>query len=502
MNRRSVVPSKSEGSDQYVFERARTIRRALLFAVASVALCSDAIVLAQPGTVYAYNRRTSRFDNNGEGFIWQSMGLLEPNGRPGTVQAGTNNIVNSGGQQMGSVIRDNGGNIIGYSNLNGDTEAYNLSGGATGNQAWRRVGNGGTFNWLKHGAKRLPQQGAGGAEVFGGGIMGDSGLIYDGFARAGGGAGTGCGYTNGQGDPTGPCRLTPRPGANITFNANGCFTSIDPDGAGPETSVQASAQAIPGVAAATGQPGVMNNTVQVTLGGTAQQQAAGWRALRDRARAQGFLDNQGQPSVGDWIASLPFPDQWATANAVIANTGATPNLQYGSGPGGPPQAGGCEAVPVQATPDSGPYIYGYDEPFDGLGAWLYLEPGDLARTSIFHLRQLGESLGLPPPEHWLASGIVDFRFQDIDPALASSVDVALQFYLENPSDAVTPYWFDGGAWQAITDFAVDDYPVPSVRFQTTHLGPLAVFAIPEPASLSLLLIGAAALAVRRGRQPT
>jgi hypothetical protein len=140
----------------------------------------------QPSTVFVYNGTRDTFNNNAQGYIWQQLGLLDANGRPGTVQG--NNIVDGSGNVLGSVIRDAGGTIIGYRNAAGTMEAY------------------------EHGVRYTDKDGH---THNGGGIQLDNGQIYDGF-----GEGTGVGYN-------GPYTLTARSGVSITVNANGCYTSND-----------------------------------------------------------------------------------------------------------------------------------------------------------------------------------------------------------------------------------------------------------------------------------
>lgn len=480
-------------SDRTSLERleVNAMHRWVLVLIGLFALCADAPVSAQPQTVYIHNRQTNPFDNNAEGLIWQRLGLLEPNGRPGTVAPGTNNIVDSNGAKMGEVIRNTAGNIIGCKNLAGNQEAYNVSGGATANQAWLRVAAGGTFDVMKHGGKQLP--GGGGAPLFGGGMQVDGGVLYNGFTRSDQPG-------NGTGGPFGGAyRLDPRPGDGITFNASGCWTSNDPDGAGPQTGVTTSAAAIPGVAAANGHAGQLVTTVTPSLTGTSAQIQAAQTQLKNAAKAAGFVDAAGNGHPGNWIASLALANQYATANAAIAGTGASLGLSYGSGPGGGGGGGGGgrQAAPILVPPDCDHFQYGFNEPGETLGAELLIETGDLYETSLFHLRQLGEIPGSPPADLSLASGVFDFRFLETDPSLADTVDILIEFYLDDPSLLPTPYRFDGSDWLAITGFSIEG---DHVAFSTDDLGGAFAVFVPEPASLVLLALGGF-LTLRGQRMP-
>lgn len=218
-----------------------------------VALCVVYVqqVWGLPLSVFVYNKHNDGFDNIAEGFIWQSLGLVDANGKPGTIQRdGT--IKDDRGNVLGQVLLDvTERHIIGYRSADGTREAYNVSArNITTDEAWLRVANNGTFRIIKHGGRFVR-----GGVLPGGGMMLDNGLMYDGFTnRNNQDQGTRGGSINPfTGRPNGAYPLTPRPGANVTFIADGCNTAFDPDGPGrPMTSVTASAANVPGVGAVQG----------------------------------------------------------------------------------------------------------------------------------------------------------------------------------------------------------------------------------------------------------
>lgn len=257
--------------------------------------------VTRPATVYCFN---SSIDENGfnagaKGWIFRQLGFLGPNGEPPTVNA-QGQVVNSAGQVVGSTITNAQGQVIGYRNADGTKEAYDLD-RSTFDAAWQRVDANGRVVVAKHGVTDKAEDGS----ITGTGITLDGGNTYGGFGPAPTpGTGTGSG--------TPPYPVTPRPGANITLDLNGCYTGVDPDGPGPKRSVGGSASGIPGVG------GVVTNPGLIFKGGWSVQPAPDTRdavlaALRACAFAKNFkMKDASGNTVGDigaWINSLPFEQQ-------------------------------------------------------------------------------------------------------------------------------------------------------------------------------------------------
>jgi len=401
-----------------------------------------------PATVFVYNGVTNNFDSNAQGYIWQALGLLDANGKPGTVQG--NNVVDGQGKTLGTVIRDGQDRIIGYRSADGKKEAYDVSAGATTVQAWNSVAVTGTLHIIKHGAFYTDDLGT---RHNGGGIRLDGDRLYDGFADSAEGTGTGVGYTHG-GEPSGPYVLPPRPGASIKVNVNSCWSSKDPDDDGPETSVTGSAAGVQGVGSTEGHSTQVQGQVSVGLsGGTAAQQNQGWQALQAAASAAGFRDgngNAGPNQVADWLSSLPFGSQHSTAQGVVDKAvpppgTVTPQLSYSKavqGTGGATAAqatglGGYSVMPLLVRPGSRPtrYAYGGDWPDADPwpSAWITVMPG-LVWPTVFHLDQLGEPPAPLPANHALNSALMAVTAPGLS-TFPVPVEITLQ-YFDNLAPAV------------------------------------------------------------------
>lgn len=482
--------------------RSRNLMKLLLSIVASALLLQPAFGQPappeKPGTVFVFNRNTDGFENNAEGFVWHSLGLLDSRGRPGSVQA-NGSITDGSGNVLGSTIVDPATNaVVGYRSKDGNTEAYNVSDGATADQAWQRVAASGTFRIVKHGAAYVDD-----AKVRhnGGGIMLDNGQIYDGFVDKGSGkSGTGSGYLDlQQANPSGAYELTPRPGANISLVIDGCYTANDPDGAGgDEKPVTVSAHGVTGAANATGHVPEVIARISAVVAGTPAQKAAAYAALFEAAGAANFRNKDGSVDMNNvalWISSLPFTDQYARASAAIAASGATMQIGYSLVEGGPGPAGDDASRYGRITQmgdwlaDAGLYRYGYDEQTDDLTASMLINAGGLPQDTYLSLHQLAELPVSAPANTLLVSGIFDFRYlgMDIDlgvPALNYEIDV-----LDDIATDLVPYLLltsEGGDyryWSPIENYVWSPGMMQAV---SNRIGVVAVFGqVPEPSSIVL-----------------
>lgn len=467
----------------------RSFARIHLVALIAAMLCSAANAL--PTTVFVYNHNPGDvFEDNAEGFIWQQLGLLDAHGAP------ISPIPES------QIIRDGANNIIGYRSFDGTKEAYNVNSSATTAQAWQRVAAGGELHIIKHG---LHTTDGAGAPLEGGGLQLDGGEPYDGF-----GAGTGMGYARSDGTG-GPYSLPARPGADITINANGCYTSHDPDADGTRTSVTDSAAGVDGVGSTQGHDGMVYTKCYFGLqGGTPAQQTAALEALRAAARAAGFppAPTDGSPrgattndDIGNWINSLPFATRHATVqatiDAVVQPVGTvTVNLTYSkseTAPGG--GGGGFHMCPLQLSElVDGTVTYVYAEQFQALT--VDVEIGDLVMPASFLVDALGELPAAPPATDQLASGVFDVGTINGDP-LQADVDITFGYYGNPNAVEVLRYDPNAGAWTAPLGTVIIDSTAHVVTISTTTMGVYAVFApaagIPAVSTWGLVVMTLCAL---------
>ncbi len=408
-------------------------------------------ILADPqyNTVFVYNGTTDTFNNNAQGFIWQSLGLLDANGKPGRVQG--DDIVDDAGNVLGHVIRDGDDKIIGYTNKDRTQAAYDVSNGATTSQAWQAVAANGELHIIKHGAFYVGEDGK--TRLNGGGIQLDNGQTYDGFDTEGGGDGTGFGY-----DGPGPYRLPQRPGANIKMNLNSCYSSNDPDGEGPATSVTESAGNVPGVGSTQGHQGKVRASVTWrTSGGNARQQRAALAALRGAAKKAGF---KGDDAIGQWIASLSFADQYRVAQAAIdAAVGSSgivrlhlsyskaevsgSSLQASSAYSG---TAGYYVPPMFFYPTPFTITYAYTGAIPGVHLATLVIPGmsQPAPTYIM-LDQRGDFPAPLPPGQVLNSPMMEIRARNTNTVtFPSPPQLILHYYHENPAHPLQAYFIHEG----------------------------------------------------------
>ena len=436
-------------------------------------------VLALPTTVFVYNKKPNNdlndFDSNAFGFILQELGLLDAFGKPNITEANT--------------IRDAGGNVIGYKSSDGTKEAYDVNANVTTDDAWKRVANGGMLHIIKHGALRLDL-----IDFEGGGIVLDKDDVFDGFMPVGGTTtGTGAGYVNDPNHLSGPYPLTPRPGANITLNLNGCWTSRDPDGAGPVKPVTATGGDVPGVGSTLGVPGVENTEVIVdVVGGDPNTNKAAKERLREHARKQGFPPKPPdgpQPPTTDadivrYVKSLPVETRNDTVQKVL-DSGVPPvvriKLTYRKRQAAPPPRPRAVQQPRQVPPSGGDMEFDYnngDLP-QLIAATMHIPAGSLAWPEIFLISMQGE-LPLPPPAPLvLASGAFFFEARNGGQIVAP---LEMSFASNAPPAQTQVLWFDDqlGAWRS---------PIGSVSMNgqvvTIYSAEMGLYAAFAPASALL-----------------
>lgn len=361
-------------------------RHAALACVAAAAASAVALADGTVGQVYVYNGGATNqgtqgdiFTAGAQGWIFQNMGLLGPEGQYPTING--NNVESPAGTVRGTVIRDANNNIIGFQSSDGKQRAYNVDTSATVRDAWNAVGMNGTLTIAKHGANG------------GGGITLDGGRMYDGFRPQGGAGGTG------QGNPAGPYDLPPRPGANITLYANGCYTSADPPG--PSGSVTGSAAGVPGVGGTQGNDGVIYKGPEIEWSGTNAQIDAALARLEVCARRSGLRDEDGNPLDGlGWVARLPMPQQYQAVRDCVAGTGAGFSLSYGKSDtcGAGTDEGGvsCYYLPVTNIDIGGGTLVYHIGP-GHLPVFLQIPPGSLPfPTPVFLTTTVGDDVQFPP----------------------------------------------------------------------------------------------------------
>ena len=439
----------------YLIRNGRAVLKICYAAVCALSFFVAAHAYAQPSTVFVWNKPLPNMPDGAdfvnEGFIWQELGLLDRRGKPGHVAENGQDIVDEGGNKLGEVIKK-GENIVGYKNLDGTKEAYDINNGYTMSEAWERVAPNGELHIIKHGLF-LDVNGNSvvdpGEE--GGGLRLDNGAGYTGFRAADTpGPGTGTPFGQPDGTPMAAYPLTPRRDANIRLRINSCYSSDDRDGAGPEKSVARSAEDVPGVRVpAEGVNGQALGGVAYDYEGPGEGKDfdAAEDALGDAAVAAN------EPDVADWISNLPFADQYAmaqhTIDAAIGPGKVTILLTYSKEDGGVPRCepGGRSCVlyhshPVQCPVTGGRVQYSNNYSL----AILELPPGALQYPRMLHARQIVDFSAMPLLSGAvLRSGMYDFRFPDYPTELATPGRITLRYLPNQTLDLYLPmdiYRFD------------------------------------------------------------
>lgn len=394
-----------------------------------------AIAFALPSKVYVFNDNRDRTNQFAKNYIWQELGLSNANGEMGKIQA--NGDITLGGNKVGEVIRDGGGNVVGYKNADGTKEAYDVD-KTTTNTAWMRVEDNGELVIMKHGG--------GTNGTTGGGIHLDGSQSFDGFKQQGSNSqGTGAGFRNNRTkQPSGAYPLTPRPGANIKITLYVCNGGTDPDGGGgPKKSVGATAGEVPGVGSVAAFPKKLAGKITLSFpSGTPAQQQAALRKLKKAAKDAGFGNAKtdvDDPGILSWIMSLPADTRYETVNNAIAGTGATAALRYSTDP--PVDLDDIDAFePVQMLLPGFSGIYSISPPIPQLSMSLVVSPGDLGAPELFQIDKL--SADVPPPVGQWATAAWDLREMGYEAPTAGPLEYRIE-YVGNPALA-RPMQFDFG----------------------------------------------------------
>lgn len=410
------------------------------------------LALAQPNTVYVFNDGDRDPTNQfAKAYIWQKLGLNEPNGKPGTIHP-DGSIKDSGGNLLGHAIKNGQGQVIGYSNSDGSKEAYDVTVSPT-REAWMRVADNGHFIVMKHGARK-----GGTDDPAGGGIHLDGGGAYDGFREGGQ---NGNGTNNGMNDQirrqkNGPYDLPPRPGANIKVTLYVCNGGKDPDGELPNRrSVAGTAGDVPGVGPVQSWPKPLGGSSGLTFGGTQAQVDAARRRLKKAAKKSGFRSAAAEPTDSEldrFVLTFPADERFARIEQIIAGTGATVSLHYSTEePMGDDVVIPPWSSPMQAEPGFFTRCT-FEVPITDVTAELIIEPGDLTLPDMFKIAKVSDFSA--PLGEW-GSGVFDFRELGVQRPSAGPLTYRVQ-YLGNPLLAApTVFDFQQGRF----------VPVPSWHFE-------------------------------------
>jgi hypothetical protein len=438
----------------------------------------DSLIVFQqvqlPNTVYVFNHVTKENaeagDNNAEGYVWKQLGLLDANGKPGTIKE-NGEIVDGQGKVLGYVIKDANGEVIGYRSKDGAKEAYDVNSTAKTSNAWKRVAKNGTLHIVKHGYSYWDAIDR--IRRYGGGIILDTGKVFGGFGK-----GTGAPAPGEQGKDLPAYDLAPRPGDNITVILSACWSSKDPNEDDDDiTSVTQSATTVPGIRAVQGYQTKADPSVGPIL------TAEAWKALIAAAAKDGYIkegmtEKKKQDAAVQWIADQPFVEQYKKLQEAIQGTGTTAKLDYGLKPGAPKGDtifAGYHHCPILFTPEIDCTTEYFPDWSSIFLARIELPSGALSTPTIFHLRQLAE---LPEslPQGWrLASGVFDFRHLEYEPNLLSPALVTLAYF--GDKNLIQMFRFDESLddWVPADGNPIGDTANQTLTVDTYTIGIFAIF---------------------------
>lgn len=433
-----------------------------------------------PDTVYCFCGAGDPYDQVARGWALGQLGLLDPaTGEPYRAAA-NGDIKNAAGVVVGSEIRNAAGNRIGWRNAAGTREAYDVTAGATVNQAWQRVANNGDFHIIKHGFYD-EQDGVDGptaGDALGGGIQLDNGGAHDGFRDAAvAGPGTGAGYGAAYG-------LAARAGANISVHLCSCFADNDPDGLGQQTSVTTSFRGVPGAGNVNGPAGVSTINFSLSYMGNAANLNRVIDCMRDEAKRRKFIRRDAANNeIGDassWLQSLPFADQYSTAKAEVerclkklklAAGSVKPILAYtkpnpADACGGGDQCHDYYPCALAIGPAGGPAAYA-----DGdMQAHLSIPAGAVASRRLLKpaIRELPAGIA---PNLAPASATVDFRYPGEPTFLAQAARLTLGVAGLPAGAVVEVFRQDGsGGWVWENTNRVHDATAGTIAVDVTEIG--------------------------------
>ncbi|MCH8814693.1 MAG: hypothetical protein IH957_06270 [Chloroflexi bacterium] len=436
----------------------------------------SAAAAANPKTVYVYNTKpkpSDGFNNNCHGYIWSQMGFLGANGEPPT-EAGDN--VMQGANDVGDVIgRDGNNNANAHRSANGESEAYDLSSGATLADAYGRLDDSDHLVICKHGTSHThPPVEEGGERVRheGGNIVLDGETDYAGFGDAEGDGGTGIG-----GDPY-PLPGPPAGEGKIKVTLYSCWSDTDPDGDGDEKSVAQSLRDFLGEerGEVTGFTGLVIAKMNYNLSGPEASVPAALEALRKAAGKAGWAngdpaedDEDGAKTptdadVGKWISSLPLAEQRAKILQTLAAAGIngfTVTVTYPEPDPPAPSTTGSECHDA-CTTEAG-CISRFED------ASLDIPPGSLPGLTIIGLHQL-DATSLPAGPYALDSMALSTGATD---DLLVPARVTLPYF--DPSATSNVYQLGSNGWTVIVSGKVVNQAAQTITVNISKLGIFAAF---------------------------
>jgi hypothetical protein len=390
----------------------------------------------RPDSVFVFNSKGDGMDHLAHGAAFQRLGFLGPDGQPPTVEGDI--VINSEETPVGRVIRDAGtGEVIGWRNVTGLKEAYDLSSSATFDQAMGRIGpNGGCVVINKHGNAGM--------------IVLDRGNQYAGFGPDIGGGGTGI-LLN-------PYPIT-SPAGPATVHVNTCHSALDPDGALPaKKAVTKSLKDInPDTLTVLGHNYESATCIGLEPEGGDEEQAM--ENLRAKAASYSkYRDDNGDTGINqilDWIADLPFEKQYNTVQQ-IANAGCTIKLTY-TWRNPPIEEGDTDSSVVLAVYHMDPTLVGSEGDTlvyrnDTLDVAddvrVEIEQGDLAEHRVFWIKGiLNDYEELPGI---VVGGVYELTPEDSLPC-NDPITVALKFHWHIPEQLNMFRKPAGGTWERVLD---------------------------------------------------
>ena len=470
-----------------------------------VGLQATVLCAQRPNTVIVFNGGQSvqtngnlgGYDARAEGLAWSEGGFLNDKGKPNQIVGG--DIVDGSGNVVGRKIT-RGNTVIGWQSTTRNVAIIDINNGRF-SDAWDQVAAGGRIRIVKHGiyqdvnGSRQPDEG----DRFGGGIYLDNGHEFGGF------------HPQGTGLRNPYPQLTDRTGDNISLEFISCWANDDPDGAGAQQSIVASARNIPGVGSVTGNSGISRLNaapaprwnVPKSWGITDQQiYDAIDRVIR---KTTGFQNHE------NWVNSLAFQQQYdrlvdEVGRVTIKDqTGVDRNIEIDW------------SILYEANTDpqaTTGFARDFPQLVFGTGGMLHFTAGDgelggefdidvvhdldgFPDSEIFHLFRLGDSPAPAPAGRRLATGIYALEVSDglLEEVQGSMfLEYAAEFQTMAPSMQL--YQLESGAWTSLpTEFLDETQKTIGSTYSLTNLSNalsnaafvVAGFAVPEPSSFNTVL---------------
>jgi hypothetical protein len=273
------------------------------FVLLSPLMLASAALAVDPNKIYLYNRIGDSFDFLGLAYIGQQMGWVDVNGTLGDVRDNGDIVI--GNQTVAKVTFDDAGRITSYKNPAGTQEAYDMRTQNLDTLAFTRIANAGEVTMNAHGLVRVKQE-QGVRRELKGGAMYIGGTFRPGFKSSAVANGGGTGVTDGA---MFPIAITP-PAQNRSFalTLNTCYGSNDPDGAGAERAVTASASDVARVNPVASYQGIVNIASTLSIvGGTDDDKFMLFTKMKRINRRNGQFYSK-QQAIADGLGELD-PDQ-------------------------------------------------------------------------------------------------------------------------------------------------------------------------------------------------